>query len=290
MTHEFKPISIHEPKSGTFVFDFGQNVAGWCRLRVSGQAGMVITLKHNEVLNPDGTVYMDNLHAGHFSTGDRQIVRYTCRGGGEEVFEPHFTYQGFRYVEVGGLLTPPSSELLTARVFHTSFRQSGTFTCSNDLINRLVQNSQWSQRANMIGIPTDCCQRDERCGYTGDAQFFMPTAVYNFDVAAFFNKWLVDLCEDSQRADGTFGDHAPDYGMGGDNVGWSDAGIICPYVIYRTYGDTHVIRDHYAAMKRNLQMLIATSHGFTRGPEHVGNGDWLNLGGGASWVVALQMK
>ena len=135
-----------------------------------------------------------------------------------------------------------------------------------------------------MGVPTDCPQRDERCGYTGDAQFFMPTAVYNMDIAAFFSKWLTDVCEDSQRADGGFADHAPDFGVGGSqNVGWLDAGIICPYLMYRTYGDTRIIRDHYAAMKRCLDMLVETSRDDTR--DKVGNGDWLNLGGGASNTV-----
>ncbi len=279
VSQDLPAIKMTEPKPGVYVFDLGQNMAGWCRLRLHEKPGVTVTLKHNEVLNPDGTVYLDNLHAGHLSTGDRQIVRYTCRGNGVEVYEPHFTYQGFRYVEVSGLTSKPDLNTVTGRVFHTAFTQTGAFTCSNPLLNRLALNIQWSQRANMMGVPTDCCQRDERCGYTGDAQFFIPSAVYNFDISALFSKWLVDVCEDSQRPDGGFSDHAPDIHIGiSQNVGWSDAGIICPYVIYRTYGDTRVISDHYAAMKRNLDMLVETSNGFTRGPDHVGNGDWLSFG------------
>jgi alpha-L-rhamnosidase len=277
VTQVIKAVAVTEPKPGVFVFDLGQNIAGWCRLKVREPRGTEITLNHNEVLNPDGTVYLDNLHAGHLSTGDRQIVRYICKGGGTEVYQPHFTYQGFRYVQVTGLTKRPTVDAITGEVFHSSFTRTGSFACSNPLLNRLAQNIQWSQRGNMMGVPTDCCQRDERCGYTGDAQFFMPTAVYNFDVAAFFNKWLVDVDEDSQRPEGYFSDHAPDIGMGTDNVGWSDAGVICPYIIYRTYGDTRIIRDHYAAMKRSLDYLERTSHGFTRGPDHVGNGDWLSI-------------
>jgi len=139
----------------------------------------------------------------------------------------------------------------------------------------------------MMGVPTDCCQRDERCGYTGDANFFMGAAVYNFDVAAFFNKWLVDVCQDSQMAGGWFADRAPHYGADGNpNVGWLDCGIICPYFIYRTYGDVGVIREHYAAMRRCMEWEITTANkDGTRGPENVGLGDWLNLGGGASAEV-----
>jgi alpha-L-rhamnosidase len=284
VTEELRPVSIKEPKPGVFVFDLGQNMAGWCKLHLNEPASTMVTLKFNEMLNPDGTVYMDNLHAGHLSHGDRQMIRYTCRGGGE-VFETHFTYQGFRYVEVTGLSSPPEKDLLVGRVFHNSFQRVGAFTCSNKLLNRLALNIQWSQRANMMGVPTDCCQRDERCGYTGDMNFFMPTAIYNFDVAAFFSKWLVDVCEDSQMPDGHFADHAPTFGPGnGWNVGWSDAGIICPWVYWQTYGDTRMIREHYPAMQRFLSLLKNTSKDDLHGGR-VGNGDWLNLSGGADKVV-----
>lgn len=281
---EIKPVAVTEPRPGVYVFDMGQNMAGWCRLKVHEPADTLLTLKLNEVLNPDGTVYMDNLHAGHMSGGDRQIIRYTCRGG-EESYEPHFTYQGFRYVEISGLTHRPSPNLLTGCVFHTGFVRTGSFACSNPLINRLVSNIQWSQRANMMGIPTDCCQRDERCGYTGDMNFFIKTAVYNFDIAAFVTKWLRDV-SDSQNPKGWFTDFAPWYGGpgGGPNTGWADAGIICPYVIWQTYGDTRVIRDHYASMQRYLAYLAANSENLLH-IAGVQNGDWLNLGGGASKPV-----
>ena len=284
VTQELPAASVTEPKPGVYVFDLGQNIAGGCRASLREAAGTEVTFLYNEMLNPDGTVYMDNLHAGHLSTGDRQVDRFTCGGGGEESFEPSFTYHGFRYVEVRGLTRKPARDALIGRVFHTGFEPAGAFTCSHPLVNRLAQNIQWSQRANMMGVPTDCCQRDERCGYTGDAAFFMGTAVYNFDVAAFFNKWLVDVCEDSQLPGGWFADHAPYFGPGASpNIGWSDAGILCPYAIYRTYGDTRIIRDHYPAMKRNLAWLAQTADSDgTRGSRGVGNGDWLNLGGGAS--------
>lgn len=285
ITQEVKPIAVSMPKPGLYVFDLGQNIAGWCRIRIKEPRGTEVTLKCNEVLNADGTLYTDNLHAGHKSAGDRQVIRYISDGE-ERTYEPHFTYQGFRYVEVSGLTVPPGLDLLLGCVFHTSFEQTGRFCCSNPLLNRLAQNIQWSQRANIMGVPTDCCQRDERCAYTGDMNFFMPTAVYNFNMAAFSNKWLVDLCADAQMPDGHFPDHAPTYGPGdGWNVGWGDAGITCPYVMYRTYGDTQVIREHYSAMKRFLEAHIRTAVDNLRGPETARNGDWLNLGGDAAKEV-----
>jgi alpha-L-rhamnosidase len=257
---ELKPIAITEPRPGVYVADMGQIFSGWTRLKINAPAGTKLTLQHNEALNPDGTVYTDNLRAGHFGKGDRQIDRYFCRGGSEEMLEPHFTYHGFRYVQINGLPRKPTADEVTGIVFHTGFRKTGEFTCSNPLVNRLVENIQWSQRANVMGIPTDCNQRDERCGYTGDMNFFMPAAVYNFDMAPFFNKWLVDI-EGAQLPEGWFPDHAPYYGPGGGpNVGWSDAGILCPYRMYREYGDTQVIKEHYASMKRAMAQLVSTTN------------------------------
>ena len=239
------------------------------------------------MLAKDGSVFADNLHL--FNKADRQLDEYIFKDSQPAVFEPHFTYHGFRYVEVRGLSGKPSLNDLTAVIFNTDCPEVGEFTCSEPLLNRLAQNILWSQRANYMGVPTDCPQRDERCGYTGDAQFFLPTAVYNMDVAAFYSKWLVYVCEDSQLPGGWFADHAPlhspNFGPGsGPNIGWADVGIICPYEIYRTYGDTRVIREHYAAMKRYLDWLAKESKDFLF-TGRVGNGDWLNLGGGASEEV-----
>ncbi|MEI7900691.1 MAG: glycoside hydrolase family 78 protein [bacterium] len=271
---EIKPVAITEPRPGVYVADMGQIFSGWTRLKIDAPAGTKLTLQHNEALNPDGTVYTDNLRAGHFGKGDRQVDRYFCRGDGEEIFEPHFTYHGFRYVQINGLPKKPTVDEVAGIVFHTGFRKTGEFTCSNPLLTRLVENIQWSQRANVMGIPTDCNQRDERCGYTGDMNFFMPAAVYNFDMAPFFNKWLVDVAG-AQMPEGWFADHAPYYGPGGGpNVGWSDAGILCPFRMYREYGDTKVIKEHYASMKRAMDQLISTtdSDGTRGGQDKKGRG------------------
>ena len=279
-TQVYKPVAITEPKPGIYVFAFDQNIAGWCRFQFRGKAGSAIELQHGEMRNPDGTVFTGNLCV--ISQHRAQLDRYTFRADGVETFEPHFTYHGFQYVEVRGLATKPDLDSLTGVAFHSDCPEVGHFTCSEPLLNRLALNILQSQRANYMGVPTDCPQRNERCGYTGDAQFFMKTAVYNMNVAAFFNRWLVDVCEDSQLPDGHFADHAPTFGPGnGPNIGWADAGIICPYEIYRTYGDTRIIREHYVAMKRYLDWLRKSSadHLFTG---RVGNGDWLNTGGGAT--------
>ncbi len=284
VTQELAPVAVTEPKPGVYVFDFGQNMVGWARLRVQGAAGTTVELFFNEMLNPDGTVYRENLHAGKMGKAESQTDRYTLRGGGVETFEPHFTYHGFRYVEVKGLKRKPDASLLTGRVFHTAFAPAGRFECSDPLVTRLAQNIQWSQRGNMMGIPTDCPQRDERAGWTGDAQFFMPTAVFNYDIAAFFSKWLYDLCQDSFVPGKGFADMAPYYGkLGAGNTGWGDAGIVCPYVLYRTYGDTRVIATHYAQMKKHVMTLTAACTNHIRGAGAYG--DWLNVGGGAKGEV-----
>jgi alpha-L-rhamnosidase len=284
VTQELEPVAVTEPKPGVYVFDFGQNMVGWTRLKVQGEAGLTVEVFHNEMLNPDGTVYRENLHAGKLGRAQSQIDRYTLRGGKVETYEPHFTYHGFRYAEVTGLKAKPDASLLTGRVFHTAFAQTGSFACSDPLVTRLAQNIQWSQRGNMMGIPTDCPQRDERAGWTGDAQFFMPAAVYNFDVAAFFSKWLVDLCQDSFVEGKGFADLAPYYGkMKAGNTGWGDAGVVCPYVLYRTYGDTRVIEAHYAQMRKHVMTLTASCTNHIRGAGAYG--DWLNVGGGAKGEV-----
>jgi alpha-L-rhamnosidase len=282
-TREIKPVSVTVVKPGVYVFAFDQNMAGWCRFSFHGKPGQTVELQHGEMRNPDGTVFLDNLLV--VSRHRIQLDRYTFRTDQVESWEPRFTYHGFQYVEVRGLTEKPDLASLTGVVINSDCPEVGRFTCSEPLLNRLADNILWSQRSNYRGVPTDCPQRNERCGYTGDANFFMRAAVFNMDVAAFFNKWLVDVCEDSQMPDGHFADHAPTFGPGdGPNAGWSDGGIICPFEIYRTYGDTRVIREHYAAMKRNLEYLARNSKDDLFIGK-VGNGDWLSNQGGADKAV-----
>ena len=280
---EVKPVSVTEAKPGVYVFAFARNMAGCCRFTFRGTAGQTVELQHGEMCNPDGTIFLGNLLV--VSEHRIQLDRYTFRSDGPETYEPRFTYHGFQYVEVRGLTENPGLESLTGVCFNSDCPEVGEFTCSEPLLNRLAENIIWSQRANYMGVPTDCPQRNERCGYTGDANFFMRAATYTMDVAAFFNRWLVDVCQDAQMPGGHFADHAPTFGPGdGPNVGWSDAGIICPYEIYRTYGDTRIIREHYAAMQRKLDYLVRNSDNDIYVGK-VGNGDWLSNDGGASLEV-----
>jgi alpha-L-rhamnosidase len=271
------PQKITEPSPGVYLFDLGQNMVGWARLKFHGTAGQRITFRYGEMLNPDGTLYTANLR------GATATDYYIANGSGEETFEPYFTFHGFRYVEVRGLPTKPDLDDLAGIVIHSQMDRTGTFECSSPLLNQLFHNIIWGQKGNYVGLPTDCPQRDERAGWTGDAQFFIPTAEFNFDVAAFFTRWLTTLCEDSQHPDGSFAHVAPDTGTGEGATAWGDAAIICTYNIYRTYDDTRIIADHFHAMDRLIDWHIAKSTNYI--PKIGGFGDWLNLGGGATKPV-----
>ena len=242
---EFRAKTITSPKPGVHVLDLGQNFAGVVRLTVAGKPGQIITLRYAERLNPDGTIYTTNLRSA------RTIDTYTCKGGGVETWVPRFTFHGYQYVEVTGLDAPPTPETVVGLALSSDTPIAGAFECSDPMLNQLHNNIVWTQRANFIDIPTDCPQRDERLGWTGDAQIYIRTATLNSDVQAFFTKWLVDLCVDGQRADGQFPMVAP-VKVAGDDGGpaWADAGVICPWTIYEVYGDRRVLERHYDAMKR----------------------------------------
>jgi alpha-L-rhamnosidase len=258
-----------EPRPGVFVFDLGQNMVGWARLAASGPAGTTVRLRFAEVLNPDGTLYTANLR------GARATDSYTLRGGKREVWEPRFTFHGFRYVEVTGYPGRPSQDAISGVVVASDTPPAGTFTCSSPMVNRLQQNIEWGQRGNFLEVPTDCPQRDERLGWTGDAQVFARTATYNRDVAAFLTKWIIDL-EDAQRPDGAFTDVAPAVAAGAGTAGWGDAGVIIPWTLYQVYGDTRVIARHYDALARWIAYLEAHSDGLLRPAR--GYGDWVAVG------------
>lgn len=273
VTQSLRPRRITEPTKGAYVFDFGQNLAGVCRLRVRGRRGQKITFKFAEMLNADGTVYRENLRLA------RATDSYICRGGEVEEWTPRFTFHGFRYVEVTGLDKKPSPELLTALVLHTDMRPTGKFRCSNPQLNRLDSNIRWGLRGNFLDVPTDCPQRDERLGWTGDAQVFIGTAAFHYDVRDFFRKWLQDL-RDGQRADGAYPDIAPDvlgkYGpQQFGNAAWADAGVICPWQVYQHYGDKEILAENYEAMKRWIAYQQRTSKGLIR--PRTAYGDWLAI-------------
>ena len=271
--------NLTQPAPGVYIFDLGQNLVGWARLTISGHPGDRITVRHGEMLNPDGSLYTANLR------GAGATDFYIFGTNGTVVYEPRFTFHGFRYVEVRGLAAAPTRAAVVGIVVQSDMAQTGTFACSSPLVNQLFSNIIWGQKGNYLEVPTDCPQRDERLGWTGDTEFFVPTAAYNFDVQSFFRRHLVTLCEDAQGAGGAIADVAPDLGVGGGAAAWGDAAWICPYTIYRAYGDTKVVADHYAAMQRWGQFWAAHAANFIVASLPGDFGDWLNLGGGASQTV-----
>lgn len=269
---EITPVSVTEPVKGAYVFDMGTNLAGVARLKVRGKGGDAIVLRFAERLNPDGTIYTDNLRSA------RATDTYICKGGGPEVWQPRFTFHGFQYVEVTGYPGVPDKEAVTAIELTSATPVVGSFACSEPMLNQLYRNICQTQRANFIDIPTDCPQRDERLGWTGDAQAYIRAASYNNDVQAFFTKWLVDLA-DAQRADGQFPQVAPLKVVDDDGgPGWSDAGVICPWTIYQVYGDRRLLARHYEGMKRYIAFCKnRTTEDLLPPSQFHCFGDWLNI-------------
>lgn len=270
---EFKAQSITEPKPGVYVLNLGQNFAGFARLSVRGHSGQRITLRFAERLNPDGTIYTTNLRSA------RSTDTYICRGGGREIWEPHFTFHGFQYIEVTGLTGKPADDTVIGLALSSDTPVAGSFECSNPMLNQLHNNIYWTQRANFIDIPTDCPQRDERLGWTGDAQVYVRTATLNCDVEAFYNKWLVDLDQDGQRADGEFPMVAP-VKVAGDDGGpaWADAGVVCPWTMYAAYGNRRILERSYPAMTRFIAFCQNRSKPDLLPPDKYHCfGDWLSI-------------
>ncbi|MDF2439539.1 MAG: alpha-L-rhamnosidase [Abditibacteriota bacterium] len=265
---ELKPKSVKAAANGTYIFDLGQNMVGWVRLNVSGPRGRTVRLRFAEMLNTDGTFYTANMR------GARTTDFYTLKGTGRETWEPRFTFHGFQFVEVSGLSAPPTLDTITGIVVHSDTPKTGTFVSSNPMVNQLQHNIEWGQRGNFLEVPTDCPQRDERLGWTGDAQVFVRTSANNMDVASFFSKWMVDV-EDAQRG-GAFTDVAPDVCCGAGTAAWGDAGVVVPWTIYEIYGDKQILTRHYDAMARWITYLEENSKNLLRPAE--GYGDWLNIG------------
>lgn len=265
---ELKPVKMTEPKPGVYVFDLGQNMVGWCRIKVHGPAGATVTLRHAEMLNDDGTIYTANLR------GAKQTEIYTKRTDGEEIYEPHFTYHGFRYVELTGVSYKPEVGDVLGRVFHSASPDSGHFECSNDLVNQIMHMIVWVQRGNMHGIPTDCPQRNERAGWMGDIQAFSQTAIFNMDMAGFFSKWVRDV-SDSQDSDGRYPDFAPGSPRG--TPAWGDAGTVVPWRMYQNYADDRMIAEHFESARRWVDYVHSKNPNLlwqnARGGDY---NDWLN--------------
>ncbi|QCX34299.1 alpha-L-rhamnosidase [Caloramator sp. E03] len=255
---EIKPIKLIITPKNERVIDFGQNMVGFVRFKVKGNKGDKVILRHAEVLDKEGNFYLDNIRKA------KQTIEYTLKGEEEEIFEPHFTYQGFRYVNV--LEYPGEIDLdnFTGVVIYSGMQTTGEFECSDEDINRLQQNIVWSQKGNFVDVPTDCPQRDERLGWTGDAQVFIRTACFNMDVALFFKKWLNDLSAD-QLEEGGIPFVIPDaignnktpteWGEPHSAAAWGDAATICPWTIYNCYADERILESQYQSMKKWVEYI-----------------------------------
>lgn len=239
VTQSIRPISYREIKPGVLVYDFGQNMVGWCRLKVKGSAGINVQLRFAETLNPDGSLYMANLR------GAQVTDRYTLRGVGKEVWEPRFTYHGFRYVEVTGLPGIATLAALEGCVVQDDLARAGEFNCSNELLNQIYANVFWGTRGNYRSMPTDCPQRDERQGWLGDRSEECRGESYLFDISKLYAKWMQDI-GDAQRETGSLPDVAPAFWpIYSDNVTWPSTLIIAPNVLLRQYGDAAPLTAAY---------------------------------------------
>jgi alpha-L-rhamnosidase len=271
---ELKPKAVLTTPKGETVFDMGQNMVGWVRLRVRGPAGTTVRLHHAEVLDKQGNFYTANLRTA------QQADSYTLKGGAEETFEPHFTFHGFRYVKVEGFPGTPGTDALTGIVVHSDMPRTGSFTTSDPMLNQLYHNIVWGQKGNFVGVPTDCPQRDERLGWTGDAQVFSRTAAFNFDVAGFFTSWLRDLAAD-QRDNGSLPDVIPDVLSRGSKTantsssGWGDATVIVPWTMYLAYGDTRLLERQYPSMRAYVEYQRKTAGDKLLWNSGWHYGDWL---------------
>jgi hypothetical protein len=266
------PVAITQPQPGLYVLNFGQNISGWVRLQATNQpAGSRIVMRFGEWLNPDGTVFRDNLRTA------RATDTYICNGGGVETWEPRFTYHGFQYLEVQGLSQPPTTNTFTATVGQTGLPEAGSFQCSNDLINHIYSNMLWSVRDNHFSVPTDCPQRDERAGWC-DGTEVMRTAMFMDQAESFFGKWDQDIVDSKARATKSdFGQQAPLVGDFGFSSGWQDCVVFVPYWIYQTYGNLRPAQRCYTNMAAHLAYYAANSSGFV-GPNS-GYGDWVAVDG-----------
>jgi alpha-L-rhamnosidase len=272
--HEkFKALKVITTPKGEKVIDFGQNLVGWVRLKVNGKAGDSIRISHTEVLDKAGNFYTENLR------GAKAQNIYILTGTGDEYFEPQFTWQGFRYIKVEGITGDLNLDNFTAVAVYSDMEPTGVFSTSNPMLNQLQHNIQWGQKGNFLDVPTDCPQRDERLGWTGDAQVFSRTASFNMNVHNFFSKWLKDVAAD-QNSDGSVPHIIPDIfkqndsGENGGATGWSDVATVVPWNMYLAYGDKELLQNQYPSMKAwvNYMQTHAKNNLWNTGWHF---GDWL---------------
>jgi alpha-L-rhamnosidase len=275
VTQTIPAKSVKSPKSGTYVFDFGQNLAGWVRLSVSGAAGTTLTLRYGERLASDGTIDQTIIATGNH--GRFETDTYILKGQGTETWEPRFEYNGFQYVEISGFTSAPSLDVATARAVNTAFAEKGTFTSSNDLFGKIYEATRWSYRSNFQSFPTDCPHR-EKNGWMADAHLGAEQAMFTYDNAAGYTKWIRDL-SDEMRSDGALPGIVPTPGWGydwGNGPSWDSAFFVIPYYLYLYDGDTQILTANYEKMKRYVDYLTSTDY-FTKNPSGW-LGDWVAPG------------
>ena len=271
---EVSPVSITVSPAGHTILDFGQNLVGRLRLKVKGEAGQTITLRHAEVLQ-DGELYTRPLR--YAKATDQYIVRGDDKG---ETYEPHFTFHGFRYAEVAGWSGQVQPEDITAIVCHSDMERTGWFECSDELVNRLHENTLWSMRGNFLDVPTDCPQRDERLGWTGDIQVFSPTATFLYDCAGFLNSWLADLAAE-QTEEGSVPFIIPNVPNSLEETSiptaaWGDAAVFVPWVLYQRFGDKTILETQFESMHKWVDCLAAVSGEKLLWDTGFQFGDWLD--------------
>lgn len=251
---EIKPVKIFRSPKGSLLVDMGQNMVGWIRLKVNGPKGTEVTIHHAEVLDKEGEFYTENLRAAECE------LKYTLAGTGVEIYEPRFTFMGFRYIKVDGFPGTLTEDNITGVVVHSEMNPTSRYESSDSLINQLQHNIIWGQKGNFVDVPTDCPQRDERLGWTGDAQAFFRTSAFNYDVAAFFTKWLKDLALDQRNA-GEIPFVIPDVlnpqgsEQAATSAGWGDAATIIPWEMYWVYGDKDILETQYPSMKAWVEYI-----------------------------------
>ena len=274
-----KPRAIFQPKIGVHIVDFGQNFAGWCRLHVKGPRGTRVELRFAEVLAPSG-----DLDESYMSVGKIKRDIFTLRGTGfSETFEPHFTYRGFRYVQVSGLPVAPILDTLEGVVIHTDLEFTGQFNIDSPLIQQIWGNTLWTQKSNFVGIPTDCPSREQR-GFMMDAGEFWDAAAFNMDVCAFTSRQMDNVIDD-QATGGAFPMVAPEprhnnafYHVPGSPPAWGDGGIILPWTVWRRYGDLGIIERNWDAMNRYLWFILNNNPDYIwRNQRSLDFGDWMAL-------------
>ena len=266
------PARIFKTPAGETVVDFGQNLTGYVEIALDGAKGEAVELSHAEVLDKNGNFYTENYRSA------KAKYLYFCKDGAQR-YKPKLTFYGFRYIRVDRFpcgAEHAAQENFTAIAVHSDMKRTGYLSCSEPLLNKLFENVIWGQKGNFLDVPTDCPQRDERLGWTGDAQVFIRTACLNFDAERFFTKWLADLAAD-QREDGAVGHVIPNVLHQSGSAAWDDAATICPWAVYLAYGDPNILRAQFESMKKWVDYI--TTHTTTKdlwaGGEHYG--DWLGL-------------